>query len=64
MKNIQIWHVSKAYMPDKLHFTATVRTSRSYCLKLSHHQKAPLCDGVRETREAKSLNDSRESADA
>jgi len=39
IKNIQIWHVSKAYVPNKLHFTATVRTSRSYCLKLSHHQK-------------------------
>jgi hypothetical protein len=48
IKNIQIWHVSKAYMPDKLHFTATVRTSRSYCLKLGHHQETPLRDGVRE----------------
>jgi hypothetical protein len=26
VKDIQIWHVSESYMPDKLHFTAAVRT--------------------------------------
>jgi hypothetical protein len=33
---------------EQVAFTAAVRTSRSYCLKLSHHQKTPLCNGVRE----------------